>query len=273
MKNQAEIENWNGAIGERWAAFQEVLDARMRAHGEQVIATAGLREGMRVLDVGAGCGDIALDAARTVGPSGRVVGVDVSRPMLARARERATAISNLDFVEHDAALFTADAPFDAIVSRFGVMFFDDPGAAFANIHRAIKPGGSLTFACWKSLAENPWAAVPLAAVLEVMPPQPTAVPNAPGPFAFADQDRVRALLSGAGWKDVTFTPFLHPMILGTTFEDALEYSSRMGPAARLLRLADDATRERALEALKATVAPLAPDFSLASAVWIVTAKG
>jgi SAM-dependent methyltransferase len=273
MKNQAEIENWNGPIGERWATFQAALDERIRVYGEQVLARAGLREGMRVLDVGAGCGDMTLEAARTVGPSGRVVGVDVSRPMLARARERAEGMSNVDLLEHDAATFTAEAPFDAILSRFGVMFFDDPEAAFANIHATIKPGGKLTFVCWKSLAENPWAASPLAAVLAVMPPQPPAVPDAPGPFAFADEGRLRGLLTAAGWRDVVLTPFLHPMKLGTTLEDALEYSSRMGPAARLLRTADDATRAKALEALHAVVAPLAPSFELGSAVWVVTANG
>lgn len=273
MKNLAEIENWNGPVGERWAMFQEALDARIHAYGEQVLATARLGEGMRVLDVGAGCGDMTLEAGRQVGASGRVVGVDVSRPMLARARERASGVSNVEFIEHDASTYATDAPVDAIVSRFGVMFFDDPGAAFANLHAAIRPGGSLAFVCWKSLAENPWAAVPLASVLKVVPPPPPAEPNAPGPFAFADGDRLRGLLTGAGWKDVTLTPFAHSMKLGTSLEDALEYATRMGPAARILRAADDAAAARALEAVRATITALAPDFTLASAVWIVTAKG
>ena len=166
MKNQAEIDTWNGAIGERWASYQEELDARIRIYGEQVLATATLREGMRVLDVGAGCGDMTLEAARAVGDAGKVVGLDISRPMLARARERANGLSNVELVEHDAATFVTDAPFDAIISRFGVMFFDEPAGAFANIRGAIKPGGGLTFVCWQSLADNPWAALPLSAVLE-----------------------------------------------------------------------------------------------------------
>ena len=274
MHNKAEIENWNGPVGERWTAYQQALDARIHVYGQQVLGSAGLREGMRVLDVGAGCGDMTLDAARAVGEAGRVVGVDVSRPMLARARERASAVSNVELVEHDASTFTATAPFDAIISRFGVMFFDDPAAAFTNIRGAIKPGGTLAFVCWQSLADNPWAAVPLSAVLRVLPgPPPPAAPHAPGPFALADPDRLRAILTAAGWTDVALTQFTHAMELGSTLEESLEYASRMGPAARALRDADDATRARGLEALHETLSPLAPGFTLGSAVWIVTAKG
>ncbi len=274
MKNQTEIENWNGPIGERWATYQEALDARIRVYGDEVLASAALRAGMRVLDVGAGCGDLSIDAARMVGAAGKVVGVDISRPMLARARERAAALGNVDFVEHDASTFAADAPFDAIVSRFGVMFFDDPAGAFANLHRVIAPGGSLTFVCWQSLADNPWAALPLATVQRILPVPPAApTPNAPGPFAFADAERVRGILTGAGFCDVTFTPFTHSMLLGTTLDDAVEYATRMGPSARALRDADEATRARGLEVLREALAPLAPGFTLPSAVWIVAAKG
>lgn len=273
MKNQAEIENWNGPIGERWVTFQEALDARIRVYGEQVLRAAGLGAGMRVLDVGAGCGDMTLEAARTVGGAGRVVGVDISRPMLGRARERASTFSNVELVEHDASTFATDVPFDAIISRFGVMFFDDPAGAFANIRSAIKPGGRLTFVCWQSLAANPWAAVPLSAVVTVLPAPAIPAPNAPGPFAFADPARVQELLTSAGWSDVVLTPFTDAMMLGSDLEDALDYASRMGPSARLLRDADDATRARALEALRDTLSPLAPGFTLGSAVWVVTAKG
>ena len=273
MKNQTEIERWNGVVGERWVTHQEALDARIRIYGEQVLARAGLRSGMRVLDVGAGCGDTTLAAARAVGESGKVVGLDISRQMLERARVRASKLSNVELVEHDAATFIADAPFDAIVSRFGVMFFDDPAGAFANLHGAAAPGGSLTFACWQSLADNPWAAVPLSVVQQALPgPPPPPDAHAPGPWALADVERVRAILTRAGWHDVTFTPFMHAMELGTTLDESLEYASRIGPSARLLREADEPTQGRALDALRAALAPLAPTFTLASAVWIVAAK-
>jgi SAM-dependent methyltransferase len=274
MKNQKEIENWNGAIGERWSLYQESLDPQLRAYGEQVLAKAALGEGLRVLDVGAGCGDMTLEAARIVGSTGQVVGVDISRPMLGRARERAKGLANVAFLEHDASTFSPEQPFDRLISRFGVMFFDDPAGAFANLHRATKPGGALTFVCWQSLADNPWASLSLSAVLGVLgAPPAAAAPDAPGPFAFADTERVGGILAGARWKDVTFTPFTHPMKLGTSLDDALEYTTRMGPAARLLRdVNDDATRERATEALRAVLEPFAPDFALGSATWIVSAK-
>ncbi len=273
MKNQAEIETWNGVVGDRWVTYQAALDARIRIYGEQVLARATLRRGMRVLDVGAGCGDTTLAAASAVGDTGHVVGLDISRQMLDRARERASKLSNVELVEHDAATFTADAPFDAIISRFGVMFFDDPAGAFANLHGAVAPGGSLTFACWQSLADNPWAAVPLSVVQRALPvPLPAPDPHAPGPWALADPERVRGILTRAGWHDVTFTPFMHAMELGTTLDESLEYASRMGPAARVLREADEPTRARALDALRGALGPLAPTFTLASAVWVVAAK-
>lgn len=271
MKNETEIANWNGVVGERWVAFQEVLERRIRAYGRRVLERAALRDGMRVLDVGAGCGEMTVDAARAVG-SGAVVGVDVSRPMLARARERGADLPNVRFVEHDAATFVADAPFDAVISRFGVMFFDDPAEAFANLRRATKPLGQLTFVCWKSLEENAWASMPLATVLSVVGPRPVSPPNAPGPFAFADATRLRAMLELAGWSDVTLTSVDDPMKLGDSLEDALEYASHIGPFAGALREADEPTRARAIDALRAKLAELAPDFRLDAAVWLVTAR-
>jgi ubiquinone/menaquinone biosynthesis C-methylase UbiE len=271
MMNQAEIDNWNGPVGERWAQFQEALDARIRVYGKDLLAKVELREGLRVLDVGCGCADMTMDAARAVGTTGRVVGVDVSRPMLARGRERARDLPNVELLEQDAATFSTDAPFDIVISRFGVMFFDDPAAAFANIRRATKDDGGLAFVCWQSLEKNPWAAVPLSAMLRVVAP-PAATPNAPGPFALADPERVRDVLGRAGWSDVVLTPALHPLKLGATLDEAVEYASRMGPSARVLREVDDATRARAVEMLRETLAPFAPGFALDGAVWLVTAR-
>jgi SAM-dependent methyltransferase len=269
---QSELEKWNGPVGQRWALFQEALDARIRPYGTYVLERAELREGMRVLDVGAGCGDLTLEAARTVGATGKVVGVDISRPMLARARERTMELSNVDLREHDAATFAPDAPFDRVISRFGVMFFDDPTTAFANLRRATKPGGGLAFVCWQALAKNPWAAVPLSAVLRVVPPAAPPPPNAPGPFSLAEPDHVRDILTRAGWIAVELFPVLQPMKLGKTLDEAVEYATQIGPSARALAEADEATRARALEMLRQTLAPSAPEFALGAAVWVVTAQ-
>lgn len=273
MSNQSEISNWNGPVGERWVLLQDALDARLQVYGRDVLESARLREGMRVLDVGCGCGGLSLEAARAVGAPGQVVGLDVSRPMLTRARERAKELPNVELVEHDAATFAPSAPFDVVVSRFGVMFFHDPRATFANLRGATKPGGRLAFVCWQSLAKNPCFAVPLSAVLRVVPPPPAALPGAPGPFAFAEPERTRDILMSAGWSAVVLTPAVHPMKLGDTLEEAVSFASRMGPAAGALRDVDDETKARAIEMLRQTLAPLAPHFALDGEVWLVTAHG
>jgi SAM-dependent methyltransferase len=278
MGNEDEIATWNGAIGERWALFQEALDAQLLVFRDKVLTAAALPEGARVLDVGCGCGDLTLAAARAVGPAGQVVGLDVSRPMLARARSRAAHLANVSFVEHDATTFSPDTPFDAVISRFGVMFFEDPAAAFANLRRATRPSGALTFVCWQALAKNAWAAVPLSAVLRVLPPPAPAPPRAPGPFALAEPAYVEDVLTRAGWREVTVTPALQPFALGATLEEAVLSASRMGPAARALREADEATHARALAALRETLAPFAvaappaSPFALDSAVWLTAAR-
>ena len=272
MKNQSEIENWNGALGERWARFHEALDARIRVYGKEVLDRAALREGMRVLDVGCGCAELTVDAARAVGRTGRVVGVDVSKPNLAQGRAATKELSNVELLEHDAATFKSDTPFDVVISRFGVMFFDDPAAAFANIRSVTKPGGGLAFVCWQSLEKNPWAGVPLSGVLRVLPPLAPAPPNAPGPFALANGEYLRDLLARAGWSDVVLTSVVHPVKLGDTLDEAVEYASRMGPAARAIGAADEATQKRALQMLRETLAPSSPGFALNGAVWVVTAR-
>lgn len=272
MQNPSEIETWNGALGERWAQFHEALDVRIRVYGHDVLAKAALREGMRVLDIGCGCGELTIEAARAVGVTGKVVGVDVSRPILAEGRAATKALANIELLEHDAATYTPDAPFDALISRFGVMFFEDPPAAFANIRAAVKPGGSLTFACWQAMEKNPWAGVPLSAVLRVLPPLPAAPPNAPGPFAFGNPEHVRDILTRAGWNDVLLTSVVHPVKLGDTVDEAVTYASSMGPAARALRDADEPTQQRGLQTLRETLATFAPDFALDGAVWIVSAR-
>jgi ubiquinone/menaquinone biosynthesis C-methylase UbiE len=272
--NQAEIASWNGLLGERWALFQEALDARFRVFGTHALLRAALREGQRVLDVGCGCADLVLDAAEAVGSAGRVVGLDVSRPMLARAKERVGARPNIALVEHDAATFVADAdaPFDVVLSRFGVMFFEDPRAAFSNLHRTLVADGTLAFVCWQPLTENPWAAIPLRAMASEIPPAAPASKDAPGPFAFADPEKVRAILESAGFREVLITPATHPITLGGSLEEALEFACRMGPSSRALRELDDPGQARAVALLREALASLAPGFTLDGAVWIVSAR-
>lgn len=277
--NEAEIEIWNGPVGERWALYQTVLDAHIGPFGQAMLAAAELVEGARVLDVGCGCGATTIAAAARVGDSGIVVGVDVSRPMLGRARERTKELANVRLVEADAATFVSDEPFDVAISRFGVMFFEDPVAGFASVRRATRPGGRLAFVCWRAMRENPWATLPLEAILGAVPEAADGgaaalaiAEDAPGPWALADRARLEVVLARAGWEGVAVSAFDHPMRLGATLDDALEFASRVGPGARALRDAPEDARPRAMSALRDALAPLGPTFELAGAAWIVTAR-
>jgi len=270
--NQAQVERWNAQAGKLWADAQEVLDARLRAFGEAALDAAKLGEGARVLDVGCGCADTTLSAAARVGTTGHVLGLDISRPMLARGRERTKGVPSIELREADASTFRTDEPFDAVISRFGIMFFDDPPAAFGNLRRATRSGGILSFACWQPLEQNPWAAVPLSGVLRVLPPPAPTPPREPGPFAFADPSYVREVLTGGGYRDVELTPFSAPVAMGSTLEEVVGFAAELGPASRALEKAPEDVRPRAMEMLRQTLAPLAPGFTLEGAIWVVTAR-
>jgi SAM-dependent methyltransferase len=291
MTTPTQAERWNGTGGEAWARRQETLDRVVGPLGEIALTAAALTAGERVLDVGCGCGDTAIDIAARVGPTGAVLGLDVSGPMLARARERltsgdASARAPVDFVLADASTHALPpAAFDVLFSRFGVMFFDDPAAAFTNLARALRPGGRLAFVCWRAQDQNPWAAMPLATAAKVAfgeapPPKPPA--GAPGPFAFADSARVTRILTEAGFADVRMSPAdrdvpLGPSGAGTTRDDVVAYLEEVGPAARLLAELTPEKRAEARAALADALAALPVraegDASvwLGAAVWIVTA--
>lgn len=191
------------------------------------------RAGERVLDIGCGCGATSLALAKTVGAAGRVHGVDVSRPMLRIARERAMEEgANVVFLEADASAQAFRPEWDLVFSRFGVMFFADPVAAFANIRGALAPGGRLVFVCWRALLENVWAARPLAAAMDLLPPLPPTDQNSPGPFAFADESRLIGILSQAGFSDVDVQKLDTVMNMGATLDDAAHAALSIGPLAR-----------------------------------------
>jgi SAM-dependent methyltransferase len=244
--NAEQIRYWNETAGPRWIAQHEMLVSQIRPFGLRAMDRAALSPGHRVLDVGCGCGETALDIARRVGPGGAVTGVDVSAVMLERAREaaRAAGASNVSLENADAQ--TAALPagaFDALYSRFGVMFFSDPEAAFVNLRRALRPGARLAFACWRAMKENPWMQVPLTALerhVEVQPPSP----GAPTPFAFAEAARVRGILERAGFGDleVEAADELTTLGDGVGLDEATAFLLDFGPVAAPLRDADPALR-------------------------------
>lgn len=272
--NTAQIEYWNDRPGETWAALQTLLDRQIAPLGAAAMAALDPRAGEAILDIGCGCGDTTLALALAVGPEGRVLGADISRPMLAVANQRIAAaeLAQADAIDADAQAEDFGAgQWDALYSRFGVMFFADPPAAFANLAKALKPGGRLAFVCWRPLKENPWMTAPLGAVLKHVPPPEPTDPHAPGPFAFSDPERVRGILAGAGFTDITLTPH-DEAIGGNPLEDALVVARKVGPAARLIAENPD-QRDAILASLREVLAANdGPDgVWFDSATWIVTA--
>jgi SAM-dependent methyltransferase len=188
--------------------------------------------------------------ADAVGPLGRVIGIDISEPMLALARQRGQGRANLTFAKADASQAAFKPEHDLLFCRFGMMFFDDPVGAFANLHRALKPSGRLAFACWRTPPENPWASAPIAAARPFLPDVAPPDPDAPGPFAFADPQRILSILSDVGFHFVETSKFDGVMDMGADLDQAAAYTLRIGPLARAAAELDDATKARITVAVK-----------------------
>ena len=273
--NLAQVEYWNAAAGETWARLQDQLDRQLASLGLEAMRALDATPGECLIDVGCGCGQTTLELARRVGSDGAVLGVDISQPMLEVARRRAAETPDLAARFREADVQTVDlgaANFDGAFSRFGVMFFSDPPAAFANLRRSLKPGGRLAFVCWRAFSENPWMGAPLAAALPFLPEPEPVDPLAPGPFAFADAGRVRTILTEAGFTAIDIRPH-DTQIGGGDVEEALQLAFRVGPLGAALR--EDPSRAGLIaDAVRGVLeAHLTPQGVLMpAAVWIVTAR-
>jgi SAM-dependent methyltransferase len=255
-----------------------MTDAAFEPLGLAAMDALAVRPGMRVLDIGSGCGATTLELARRVGETGDVVGVDISTPMVDLARERAAAAgaARVRFDVADAATAQLAGPFDAVFSRFGVMFFDAPVDAFANVRRAMRPGARLAFVCWQLRADNPWQLVPYEAAgahLELPPPVP---PRRPGGSAFAEPEYVHEVLGGAGFSEVAIAPFVTDLVLpgGTDLDAVVEAAISLHVAiASAARDAPADDRSRATAAIRQAIEPFATErgYCLGAAMWIVTA--
>jgi SAM-dependent methyltransferase len=269
------IQYWNGPAAQRWVHLQEKLDRMLAPFNEALLAKARPVAGERAVDVGCGCGTTTLALAAAVGPGGSVVGLDVSAPMLACARQRARDLGTVTFLQADATTHAVHPPVDLVVSRFGVMFFSDPPAAFANLWCLIRPGGRLVFVCWRALSENPWACLPYEATREALSAPALSLDAAgPGPFSLADSARIHELLAGAGFTEITIDPADTKVVLGEKIDDASEFAIEGGPAARLLVGADEAVRARAVSAVHRALAPYVAGgrVTLPAAAWLVSAR-
>jgi SAM-dependent methyltransferase len=267
-----QLEYWNGSGATRWVTRQVQMDAGLAPVADAAISLAAVQRGERVLDIGCGSGATSIALAGLVGPTGHVTGLDVSRPLIELARKRSPGVGNLDWLLADAAAH--DFPpgsADLLFSRFGVMFFGDPVAAFTNLRRALRPGGRLVFACWRPLSENPWMLLPLQVVQKLVPPLPQRGQDEPGPFAFGDPERVTHILTTAGFSAPRLIRFEMAMVLGTSLDEAAEQATSFGAAARILQGQPEAVLQTAKTEVRAALAPYFEQgrVALPGAIWLV----
>ncbi len=276
IANAEQADAWNNDEGMHWAEHQDRYDALNYEFTERLLDAAVISDTDNVLDIGCGNGQTTRLAARRAS-NGRAVGIDLSAPMLERAAATAEdeGIANVAFEQGDAQVHPFEpGTFDVVISRYGVMFFNDPVAAFTNIRGAVRSDGRLAFLCWQDLTSNEWLMATAGAALQHVGMPDLGPPGAPGPFAFADAEHVRAVLEQAGFQGVDAEPVGAPMRLGDTAEDAVAFLRGTGMARALL---DDADPDSATRALAAVTEALRPHEKphgvyLNGAAWLVTAR-
>jgi SAM-dependent methyltransferase len=273
--NAAQIEYWN--VAQHWVDDQAGHDEMLEPLGRLAQEALAPEAGERILDIGCGTGATTLALADAVGAQGAVVGVDVSATLLSVARERARGTANVSFLEADAQTQAFDERFDGAFSRFGVMFFEDPVAAFGNIARALRPGGRLAFVCWQAAAHSDWWTLPLNVAARYVELPPPSDPNAPGPFALADAVRLRRILREAGFTEISLDDVRRRVLVGGRggVDRALTFlrASRLG-AAIVEGAGNEAKAGEAFDAIARALGPhLGPEgVELTAAVWVCTAR-
>jgi SAM-dependent methyltransferase len=275
--NADQIAYWNGPGGQHWTDRQQTQDVLLAPISDILIDRARAKPGERIIDVGCGCGATTIALAQKAGPTGHVFGVDISAPMLARARQVAPAGLPVDFVLADATVYPFDpASSDLLVSRFGVMFFAEPALSFANMRKALRPSGRLTFACWREPRDNPWMMAPLQAAYKHVPKLPQLGPEDPGPFSFVAEQRVHRILGAAGFSGVAMEPcnLSLDVAVGRGLDAAVESALEIGPASRALEGQPSDLRAAATKSIREVLAPFAKGNTvpLAASIWIVTAS-
>ena len=257
MDNQQQKDMWNGRAGASWVRHNTLLEQLLAEPGRRCMDSLSLPSGAELLDVGCGCGNQTLEWASRLDTDSTVTGVDISEPMLALAEELKVANQSalnatVEFVEGDASeLLFPKETFDAIYSRFGVIFFADPTVAFTTLLETLKPKGQLGFVCWQSPALNPFFTAPMQAALSVLPPPPPATPGAPGPFGLADKNVIERVLTDAGFTALTIEPLTLQLSVGESqsFDEIFEELIQIGPAAALIAESDPALKEPARAAV------------------------
>ena len=281
-ENTAQIEFWNGETGQNWVTHDALMEEMLQPLGEAVMSVLAPIASERALDIGCGCGHTSLALATRVGPEGAVTGVDVSAPMLKVAKTLADTAGDDSaptvFLEADAQTHTFHAPhYDVVFSRFGVMFFEDPVAAFTNIRSAMSPTGRLAFCCWQPRAVNPFMTVPAMAALELLSAPPQPPPRTPGPFAFEEADYVDAILQEAGYRDICISPLSQLLEFGRglALTEIVERLVQIGPIAQMIRDAPADLQQPVRDRVSAAIAPFYDSrtgLALEGQFWTASAK-
>jgi ubiquinone/menaquinone biosynthesis C-methylase UbiE len=265
---------WNGPAGRSWVDAQPLLDQILKPFEDVLVAALSSELGSSVLDVGCGTGSTTLALARLSGPVRRCTGIDISEPMIAAARARAERERTpASFICADAQSYAFEPEsVDAIVSRFGVMFFDDPARAFANLRRAARRGAELHFVAWRSASENPFMTTAERIAAPLLPNLPPRRPGAPGQFAFADDRRVRAILEESGWTEIDIRPL--DLTCALPEKKLISYVTRLGPVGLILQEADERTRAQVVEAVRPAFDPYVQgtEVRFTAASWMAGAR-
>lgn len=272
-----QIAYWNGIGGEHWIAREEETDRFLAQVADRAIDRARPAPGESVVDIGCGCGPTSVEIARRVGPAGRVVALDISAQLITRAKERLAPYPWAQAVLDDAATTVLEpGAYDLLFSRFGVMFFGDPDAAFANMHKWLKPAGRIVFACWRTPKENLWMMVPLQAAYEHVPRLPKLGPEDPGPFSFGSEERLRRILANGGFRAPSLEPidFALDLAGGRGLDAAVSLSLRLGATSKALEGQPEEKITAVATSVRDVLAPYAKDgaVKLDAAVWIVSAR-
>ena len=241
---------WKDVLVAKFERFRNIMLEGLSYHSQVPFRTLDVPQGAKILDVGCGWGDTAIELARKAGPTGSVLGLDICDEFMEKGRRdaRAAGLANVAFVEADVQTYKFAPEYDLCFSRFGMMFFSNPVAAMRNIRTALKPGGRLVFITWRTIADNPFLGLPKNVVAKFLPPPgEDAATCGPGPFSMANTEIVGAQLKAAGFVDVEFTRVDGPVMVGRDVEQAIAFQLALGPAGEIVREAGDLAEARKQE--------------------------